>query len=246
MSAIKEISGKIIKDSRNEDTVEAHIRLESGALGVASVPSGKSKGIREAATISPDKSVELIHNEIAEDLRGKSFMSLKDFANELGDVPHGSLRLFANMIEGGLHAENNLRFQEHWAIPEAISFKNQVELTKIFFKELGDELTKRFPDQKITFSDEGSYSLHFENESQPFETMDELRNKLGLVGSLDFGMDAAASDVKGEPLELIEIYKDWRRRFGLISIEDPFSEEDFIDFKKLEKELPGVFIIGDD
>src|SRR3989344_5865540 len=169
MSAIKEISGKIIKDSRNENTVEAHIRLESGALGVASVPSGKSKGIHEAATINPDRAVEMIHNEIAEDLRGKTFLTQKDFDNELialdgtdnksriggntttalsaafarvsasekniplyqyisdslGDVPHGSLRLFANMIEGGLHAENNLRFQEHWAIPEAISFANQ-------------------------------------------------------------------------------------------------------------------------
>src|SRR3989344_3788980 len=290
MSAIKEISGKIIKDSRNEDTVEVHIRLESGALGVASVPSGKSKGIHEAATVLPEKSVELIHNEIAEDLRGKSFARLEDFdnelivldgtdnksricgktttalsaafarasaseqgiplyqyfSNELGEVKHGSLRLFANMIEGGLHAENNLRFQEHWAIPEAISFANQIEVTKNFFKELGDELKKRFPDEKITFSDEGSYSLHFENESQPFEIMNELRERLGLIGSLDFGMDAAARDVKGEPLELAEIYKDWRRRFGLIAIEDPFSEEDFIDFHKLHEELSGVTIIGDD
>lgn len=225
-------------DSRSEKTVEAHIRLESGAVGVASVPSGKSKGIHEAATVDPEKAVEIIHGEIAEDLRGKTFSTQKDFDNELaeldstdnkgriggntttvlsaafaranaterhiplykyindslGDVPHGSLRLFANMIEGGLHAENNLRFQEHWAIPEAVSFANQVELTKYFFKELGGELKKRFPNEKISFSDEGSYSLHFGNENVPFETMNELRERLGLVGSLDFGMDAAASE----------------------------------------------------
>lgn len=290
MSAIKEISGRIISDSRSEKTVEAHIRLESGAVGVASVPSGKSKGIHEAATVEPEKGIELIHGEIAEDLRGKIFNTQKDFDSELveldgtdnksriggntttalsaafaranaaelgvplyqyinnslGDVLHGSLRLFANMIEGGLHAENNLRFQEHWAIPEEVSFANQVELTKFFFKELGDEIKKRFPNEKIYYSDEGSYSLNFSNENVPFEIMNELRERLGLVGSLDFGMDAAATDLKGEPAELAEIYKDWRRRFGLIAIEDPFNEEDFFDFHNLRGGMPGVTIIGDD
>lgn len=290
MSTIKEISGRIVKDSRNDNTIEAHIILESGAVGVASVPSGKSKGIHEAVTLEPEKAIEIIHNEISEDLKGKDFETLTTFDSELveldgtdnksriggntttalsaafarasateiglplyqylsdslGDTTHGTLRIYANMIEGGLHAENNLRFQEHWAIPEAMSFVNQIELTKFFFKELGDELKKRFPEEKITFSDEGSYSLHFPNENVPFEIMNELRERLGLVGSLDFGLDAAASDVKSDPLELSEIYKDWRRRFGLIAIEDPFSEEDFFDFKKLRSEMSDISIIGDD
>lgn len=290
MSSIKEISARIIKDSRNENTVEAHIRLESGAVGVASAPSGKSKGIHEAATITPEKAVEIIHNEISETLCNKTFLTQKDFDSELvgldgtdnksriggntttalsvafargtsaelhiplyqyisdslGDVPHGLLRLFANMIEGGLHAENNLRFQEHWVIPKSVSLANQTEMINIFFKELCAELQKRFPAEKISFSDEGSYSLNFEREDLPFEIMNELRERMGLIGSLDFGMDAAATDIKGEPLELAEIYKDWRRRFGLVAIEDPFSEEDFIDFQKLHKEMDGVAIIGDD
>lgn len=291
MSAIKEISGRILNDSRNEATVEAHIRFESGALGVASVPAGKSKGVHEAATVEPEKSIALIHNEIAEDLRGKEFGALEEFDNELialdgtdnksriggntttalsvafaraqasendfplyqyfadilGDVPRGSLRLFANMIEGGLHAENNLRFQEHWAVPEAVSFANQVEITKYFFEELGKELRNHFPNEKISFSDEGSYSLNFPSENIPFEIMDELRRRMGLVGSLDFGMDAAASDVKGEPKELEAIYKEWTRLYGLIAIEDPFSQEDFFDFEKfLKEELPNIAIIGDD
>lgn len=291
MSAIKEISGRIIKDSRNEDTIESYIRMESGAIGAASAPSGKSKGIHEATVIPVGKAVELLNGEIVESLRGKSFETQKDFDRELigldgtedksrlgGNtttalsaafaraeasegglplfryfsdalgvaVPRGRLRLFANMIEGGLHAENNLRFQEHWIIPEAVSLANQIEMAKRFFRELGLELKRRFPGEIISLSDEGSYSLRFPNESAPFEIMDEVRNKLGLVGSLDFGMDAAATDVKGEPKELAGIYKDWRRRFGLIAIEDPFSEEDFLDFHKLRDAMPGVAIIGDD
>ena len=291
MSSIKEISGRIIKDSRNEDTIETRIQFESGVVGVASAPSGKSKGIHEAATILPEKAVELIHNEIYENFRGKGFKTQKDFddglieldgtdnksriggntttalsaafargaategrislfnyfGEQLGSkVPRGGLRLFANMIEGGLHAENNLRFQEHWAVPENVSLSNQIDLTKNFFNALGDELKNRFPDEKISFSDEGSYSLHFPDESIPFEMMNDLRKRLCLVGSLDFGMDSAATDVNGEPVELTEIYKDWRRRFGLIAIEDPFSEEDFLNFQALHDEMSGVVIIGDD
>lgn len=301
MSAIKEISGSIVKDSRNENTIEGHILLDSGAAGVASAPSGKSKGIHEAATVSPEKADELLNGEIAESLRGKSFETQRDFdsklvgldgtenkarlggntttalsaafakasaaearvplyqyiSDSLGDVPRlpaarsaaqagGNLRLFANMVGGGLHAENNLRFQEHWIIPEAVSLANQIEMTKRFFEELGRELKRRFPGEIISSSDEGSYSLRFPNESAPFATMNEVRDALCLSGCLDFGMDAAASGVKGEPAELAGVYKEWRRRFGLIAIEDPFGEEDFTDFHKLRDAMPGVAIIGDD
>lgn len=291
MSSIKHISGKIVKDSRGEPTVEAVVVLASGAVGRASVPSGKSKGIHEAATVLPEKAVELLNGELAERLGGRSFERLEDFDGELisldgtenkarfggntttalsaafarakaseGGLPlfryfsealgatisRGKLRLFANMVGGGLHAENNLRFQEHWIIPEAVSIANQIEVTKRFFEELGLELKRRFPDEFISSSDEGSYSLRFPNESAPFEIMDEVRNKLGLVGSLDLGMDAAATNIKGESKEFAGIYKDWRRRFGLIAIEDPFSEEDFLDFHKLRDAMPGVAVIGDD
>ena len=45
---IKEILAREILDSRGNPTVEAKVRLESGAVGVASVPSGASTGIHEA------------------------------------------------------------------------------------------------------------------------------------------------------------------------------------------------------
>ncbi len=47
-SKIKEISAREILDSRANPTIEARVELESGAIGVASVPSGASTGIHEA------------------------------------------------------------------------------------------------------------------------------------------------------------------------------------------------------
>jgi len=48
MSAIREIKGRQIVDSRGNPTVEAEVMLESGAIGRAAVPSGASTGEKEA------------------------------------------------------------------------------------------------------------------------------------------------------------------------------------------------------
>ena len=48
MSKIKNIYAREILDSRGNPTVEVEVTLESGIIGVASVPSGASTGEREA------------------------------------------------------------------------------------------------------------------------------------------------------------------------------------------------------
>ena len=48
MSAIIDVIGREVLDSRGNPTVEAEVWLESGAMGRAAVPSGASTGVREA------------------------------------------------------------------------------------------------------------------------------------------------------------------------------------------------------
>ena len=81
MSAIVDIIGREILDSRGNPTVECDVLLESGAMGRASVPSGASTGIREALELRDGDSsrylgkgvlqaVENINNEIAQTIIG--------------------------------------------------------------------------------------------------------------------------------------------------------------------------------
>ncbi|AZV94597.1 phosphopyruvate hydratase [Kerstersia gyiorum] len=81
MSAIVDIIGREILDSRGNPTVECDVLLESGAMGRASVPSGASTGSREAIELRDgDKSrylgkgvlraVENVNTEISEALIG--------------------------------------------------------------------------------------------------------------------------------------------------------------------------------
>ncbi|ASY30714.1 phosphopyruvate hydratase [Taylorella equigenitalis] len=81
MSAIVDIIGREILDSRGNPTVECDVLLESGAMGRASVPSGASTGSREAIELRDgdksrylgkgvQKAVENINGEISEALMG--------------------------------------------------------------------------------------------------------------------------------------------------------------------------------
>ena len=81
MSAIIDIIGREILDSRGNPTVECDVLLESGVMGRAAVPSGASTGSREAVELRDDepgrylgkgvlKAVENINTEIAEAVMG--------------------------------------------------------------------------------------------------------------------------------------------------------------------------------
>jgi len=51
MSAIVDVVGREILDSRGNPTVECDVLLESGVMGRAAVPSGASTGVREAVEL---------------------------------------------------------------------------------------------------------------------------------------------------------------------------------------------------
>ncbi|MCC2635227.1 MAG: eno [Ramlibacter sp.] len=81
MSAIVDIVGREILDSRGNPTVECDVLLESGTMGRAAVPSGASTGSREAIELrdgDPErylgkgvlKAIEHINTEISESVMG--------------------------------------------------------------------------------------------------------------------------------------------------------------------------------
>ncbi|MEX0767226.1 MAG: phosphopyruvate hydratase, partial [Microthrixaceae bacterium] len=78
MTIIEAILGREILDSRGNPTVEVELRLDSGAVGRAAVPSGASTGAFEAA--------ELRDGDVARFL-GKGVQTAVDFVNgEISDV----------------------------------------------------------------------------------------------------------------------------------------------------------------
>lgn len=89
MSAIREIKGRQIIDSRGNPTIEAEVTLESGAKGRAAVPSGASTGEKEAIELRDgdkkrwigkgvSKAVSNISKVIAPELLGKEAFDQAD------------------------------------------------------------------------------------------------------------------------------------------------------------------------
>ena len=85
-----------------------------------------------------------------------------------------------------------------------------------------------------------------------------IKNAIDADPHVGIAMDCAASEFfrdgkyevqDGKQLsrnEMVEFYKDIVARFPIISLEDPFAENDWEGFKEIKQALPDVTIIGDD
>lgn len=173
---------------------------------------------------------------------------------------------FMNLINGGKHAQNDLAFQEYHIVPDTndaseaieIGIKIQNTLKEIILRDLGQE--------SLVLGDEGGFAPKISDIKMPLEFLSEAIIKSNLAGKVRLALDIAASsfydaDVKkykvdGKNInkeELMNIYNSLISEFNLLSIEDPFEEEDFDNFRKLKENHKRLFrptasllVVGDD
>ncbi len=113
MTAILDIIGREILDSRGNPTVEVDVILEDGSMGRAAVPSGASTGAHEAVELRDGdkaryhgrgvlKAVEAVNGEISDTLRGMEAEDQRriDQALRTLDGTQNKSRLGANAILG--------------------------------------------------------------------------------------------------------------------------------------------------
>ncbi len=166
---------------------------------------------------------------------------------------------FMNVLNGGEHAGNDLDIQEYMIAPVGTdSFKEGLKIGTETYHALGKILEERYGPAATNLGDEGGYAPPLEDPIEPFELMMEAIEECGYTGEIKLAIDTAATEFRtpkgyesrGEILsteEMIEFYEEIIEDYPLISIEDPFSEEDwdgFIDFT--ERWADEIQIIGDD
>jgi enolase len=155
--------------------------------------------------------------------------------------------LLANVINGGVHAGNNLDFQEYLLISEETNPQKSIENITTLYFYLKDFLKKEYGSNSISLGDEGGFSPDIEDNIKPFEILKNIINTAGFEGKIKLGLDAAADNIKKEKEELFEMYKEIVSEYPFTYLEDPFSEEDFESFSKLNKEIgSSVLVCGDD
>ena len=166
-----------------------------------------------------------------------------------------------NIINGGAHANNDLDFQECMIMPIGFStFSNSLRAGAEIFTLLKTILSKK--GLSVAVGDEGGFAPKISNLKEALnfisEAVDLSDYKLG--EDIFIAIDAASSELfesgkyhlKGENKilntnELNDYWVNLCNEFPIISIEDPFDENDWEGFQKLTNVLGHkVQIVGDD
>ncbi len=167
-----------------------------------------------------------------------------------------------NVINGGKHAGNQLRIQEFMIVPVgAGSFSEALRIGSEVYHTLKEHLREKYGRGAVNVGDEGGFAPPMKESREALEALVQAIKGAGYEpgGDLFLALDAAATEfydgeketyeVDGRELtrdQLLEYYRGLVEEFPIISIEDPFHEEDFEGFRVIREELKDLQIVGDD
>jgi len=165
-----------------------------------------------------------------------------------------------NLINGGKHGAGNLDFQEFHIIPSG---------QKVYSENLriGEEVYQAVKKVLIlhgaihSVGDEGGFAPNLFTNLDALEVLVKAIREAGYVFKQDvfLGLDVAASYFYQEgkykikdkttpcgPEELIDFYQELLNQYPLLSLEDPFWEDDWESWQKITQNFPNTIIVGDD
>lgn len=164
-----------------------------------------------------------------------------------------------NILNGGMHADNNLDFQEFMIMPIGFSsFKEALRAATETFHSLKSILKSK----KLSTSvgDEGGFAPSLQSNEEALGLIIEAITKAGYKAGKDIclALDVAASSFykKGKYIvegaeksadDMIKIYSELIAKYPIVSIEDGLAEDDWDGWKKLTDVLGDkVQLVGDD
>jgi enolase len=313
MTAIIDIIGREILDSRGNPTVEVDVVLEDGSRGRAAVPSGASTGAHEAVELRDGdkaryggkgvtKAVSAVNGEIfdavggmdaeaqaqidetlialdgtpnkarlgANAILGVSLAAAKAAAETSGlplyrYVGGTAARLLPvpmmNIVNGGVHADNPIDFQEFMIMPAgAPTFAEALRMGAEVFQTLKGQLKAAGLNTNV--GDEGGFAPNLKSAEAALDFVMQAIEKAGYKAGEDImlALDCAATEFfkngkyvyEGEGKtrsadEQARYLADLVARYPIVSIEDGMAEDDFAGWKAVT-DLIGAKcqLVGDD
>lgn len=164
--------------------------------------------------------------------------------------------LYMNLVNGGKHAQSKLAFQEYHVVPIVDDIETALELgTKIQYA-LKKKLAEGFGVSSANYGDEGGFVPSFSGVTKPLELLLQIIEENKLLDKVKLALDVAASSFYNKSQynfneknytsdELLDFYQTLTNSFPIISIEDPFYEEDFGRFAQLLAQNK-TRVVGDD
>jgi enolase len=313
MTAIIDIIGREILDSRGNPTVEVDVVLEDGSRGRASVPSGASTGAHEAVELRDGdnsrylgkgvrKAVEAVNGDIFEAIGGmdaKAQVKIDETLIALDGTPNkarlganailgvslatakaaavahqaplyryvggAAARLLPvpmmNIVNGGVHADNPIDFQEFMIMPiGAGSFAEALRIGVEIFQTLKKALHDAGHNTNV--GDEGGFAPNLPSADSALALIMKAIESAAYKPGEDvvLALDPAASEFfkggayhyQGEGKirsvdEQVKYLAELASRYPIVSIEDGMAEDDFEGWKALTALIGSKCqLVGDD
>lgn len=189
---------------------------------------------------------------------------------DIGRMPDTMSEVFPvpmfNVLNGGKHADSGLSVQEFKLIPSGIlEYPEQLRAGSEIFQALKKLLKEH---QQVTgVGDEGGFAPHLESHAAAFEILQSAITAAGYTPGQDIflGIDAASNsfyeatdsmyhlEPEGVVLtaeNLVNLYRDWKVKYHLVSVEDGLNEEDWDGWVEMHERLRAndqkTLLIGDD
>jgi len=145
-----------------------------------------------------------------------------------------------NIINGGVHAKNNLDIQEFMIRPEKVnSFSEAMRRSFLVIQNLKGMVNT------TNVGDEGGFAPNLQNTEEAIEIIIKAIEKSNFKPGEDISicLDVAANELN--KAKTIDYYSELIQKYPIKSIEDPFAEDDWESWKKLTKNT-NIQIVGDD
>jgi enolase len=313
MTAITDIIGREVLDSRGNPTVEVDVLLEDGSRGRAAVPSGASTGAHEAVELRDgdpkrflgkgvQKAVAAVESEIFDAIGGmdaEAQAKIDETLIALDGTPNKA-RLGANailgvslavakaaalannmplyryvggtqarvlpvpmmnIVNGGVHADNPIDFQEFMIMPVgAPSFAEGLRMGVEVFQTLKKQLHDAGHNTNV--GDEGGFAPNLQSAEEALSFVMKAIETAGYRPGEDvlLTLDPAATEFfkngayvyEGEGKtrskdEQAQYLADLASRYPIASIEDGMAEDDFEGWKLVTDLIGGKCqLVGDD
>ena len=312
MTAIANILGREVLDSRGNPTVEVEVLFESGASGRAIVPSGASTGDHEAVELRDGgkrylgkgvlRAVEHVNGEICEAIIGldgldqrlidTKLISLDGTENKSrlganallgvslavartaadyrdlplyksigGDMANVLPVPMMNVLNGGMHADNNIDLQEFMIMPIGASrYSEALQWGVETYHTLKSVLSARGLSTAV--GDEGGFAPDLASNELAIEFLVDAISRAGFRPGIDIAiaLDPAMSELykdgryhlagENKIMTSDELVTWWTRlvdTYPIVSIEDGMSQDDWDGWAALSDVLSSrVQLVGDD
>ena len=313
MTAITDIIGREILDSRGNPTVEVDVLLEDGSRGRAAVPSGASTGAHEAVELRDGdkaryggkgvrKAVDAVNGEIFDALGGmdaeaqakidETLIALDGTpnkgrlgANAILGVSLATAKAAAaarqvplyryvggtaarvlpvpmmNIVNGGVHADNPIDFQEFMIMPVgAPTFAEALRAGAEIFHTLKAQLKTAKLNTNV--GDEGGFAPNLKSAEAALDFVMQAITKAGYKpgGDVMLALDCAATEFykdgsyvyegegkKRSKQEQVDYLAQLVGKYPIVSIEDGMAEDDWEGWKLLTQKIGSKCqLVGDD